>query len=303
MTKVEEEAAEELRRLVRAFLETEPLYKKQVVAATVPLPSGIEIFPSTLGRFCPGCEARTTWHAEWPGAGSLRTFYAPGYLADYRCSECPGGERRQERLSIWVTVRAVDLKVPQLSVPGLFDSTASQWELRKIGQSELPVPRVDRSVERVLGDEAPYYRKALGCYAGGFGLGAHAYLRRIIENRTSDILDRIEEAARIDGDEETRAKLELARKGTRESDRLRLAANALPSWLRPGGTNPLAILYGAYSDELHNSESEETALERARTLMKAFEFLVVRVAEHFADFKEFGQTLQSENSPPRGPEE
>lgn len=121
--------------------------------------------------------------------------------------------------------------------------------------------------------------------AEGFGLGAVAYFRRVIEDRAGDILDRLRRVAELEGDAEAVAKIDAAKESHSVSDRLKLAVDAVPKALRPAGMNPLGILYGAFSEELHASESDEAALETAQQLQAALDVLVRKLVEHDEDVK------------------
>jgi hypothetical protein len=294
-----QEIIELLRKSAREFLEDAPLFKRVRAQLPSPVASGQDPFPASLGRECETCQQRTTWKRV---EGEGPNHFEKAALVAYRCADCG-----TKTLASWVRVTRFDEKpIPVLPRSGMTlgnsphtvtVAASSEWEFMKIGQSELPAPRMSRDVARLLGDEAQYYKKALACLGEGFGLGACAYLRRIIENRTNALLDRIADVVAADGDEATKARIDGAMKSPYASDRLKVAAEVLPSWLRPGGANPLAILFGAFSDELHSGTREEDALTRAQDLCKAFEFLVTRMTEHLADAQRFRESVLRESQP------
>jgi hypothetical protein len=135
------------------------------------------------------------------------------------------------------------------------------------------------------------YQKALSCIAGGFGIGAHAYLRCVVEKRADLLLDQIDKVLAEDPDAALHADLDAARQAPAASERLKLAAKALPSVLRPGGSNPLGLLYGALSATLHGETEEADALKQAVAICEAFEFIMIKSADHVADAVKFKKSM------------
>lgn len=116
--------------------------------------------------------------------------------------------------------------------------------------------------------------------AEGFGLGAVAYFRRVIEDKGTELVDRLKRIAEAEGDAERAAQLEAAKASPHVSDRLKAAVAAVPPSMRPGNMNPLGVLYGAFSEELHAGESDEKALDTAQTLHRALDILMRRLVEY-----------------------
>jgi hypothetical protein len=56
----------------------------------------------------------------------------------------------------------------------------------KVGQFPAPSANIPNQIEKRLGASAIFYRRALTSRNQGYGLGAVAYLRRVIENKTHD---------------------------------------------------------------------------------------------------------------------
>jgi hypothetical protein len=129
---------------------------------------------------------------------------------------------------------------------------------RKLGQwpaqTTDPAPEVEKAISEPT---RALYRKALTTLSHGFGMGSLAYFRRIVEDSTGEILSTFLAAAKAEGDDDTIAAIESAMSSRAADERLKLAADALPATLRPGGVNPLSALYGHYSQGLHGLSDEE----------------------------------------------
>jgi hypothetical protein len=86
--------------------------------------------------------------------------------------------------------------------------------------------------------------------------------------------------------------IQKARLSQSAAERLGLAVQKVPATLRPGNTNPLAVLYGALSGAVHQ-EPEEKALITALRLMKTLVFLFEELKERMATAEEYASELQS----------
>lgn len=116
------------------------------------------------------------------------------------------------------------------------------------------------ALERMLDeDDLKSYKTAIRLRNFALGLGAVAYLRRIIENRMNDILDILYDAARehkIAAD--VLGKLEAIKRDRRFSVKVDYAGDLLPDHLRPRGVpNPMGILHELASDGLHARTDED----------------------------------------------
>lgn len=271
---------------LRAFLESAPLYKRTEVQYAGGLirqlmkrkqgqtPSD---FPDSVNLPCYGCGRETSWTRQQEHA------LCDADVVAYACAGCG-----KATTGFWVRLeKGREVKTPPQTLSnnmapsiGVVSAFAT-----KIGQTELPVPPATKALDKLLGPDRALYRKGLACMAEGFGLGAVAYFRRVIEDRTGDILLRMRRVAELEADGGAVAKIDEAARSERVSDRLKLAVDAVPKALRPGGINPLGILYGAFSEELHASESDDAALTTAQELHAALDVLVKKLVEHDADVR------------------
>jgi hypothetical protein len=147
------------------------------------------------------------------------------------------------------------------------------WAM-KVGEYPAPAERLPKELEtRLSVGDLDFYRKAIRARTFGFGLASLAYLRRVVENRTNELLDLIVEAAAQQGDtDDVVRRVTEAKAGYQFDQKVELAGQILPRSLRPGGMNPLDALHDLASAGIHRMSEEECLdlFDKART---GFEFL------------------------------
>jgi hypothetical protein len=162
-----------------------------------------------------------------------------------------------------------------------------KW-MMKVGQYPAAEERMPKELEgRLAGSDLDYYQKALRSRAFGFGLASLAYLRRVVENRTNDLLDLVAEAAAEQGGAEDVAKRVADAKTNYQFDqKVDLAAEILPASLKPGALNPLDALHDLSSAGIHRMTEEECLdlFDNART---GFEYVFKRLQVDRADAREY----------------
>ena len=147
----------------------------------------------------------------------------------------------------------------------------------KIGQYPAPSIAASKGMEKALGPELiVFYRKALMNWNFGNGIAAVAYMRRIVEDSTNELIEiaaaeaesRGEPAEVVSG---MRAALNTE-KYTSFEKKLKVAASVFPDSLKVGGHNPLDVLFGAVSKGLH-SLSEDECIQVADRIRLVFEYV------------------------------
>lgn len=118
----------------------------------------------------------------------------------------------------------------------------------------------------------------------GYGLAAVAYFRRIVEDRTNELIDVVTEAARSYGTDE---KVLVALRGAKEQrttfdQKLKVAAEAIPDSLKPDGANALGVLYELLSDGVHG-KNEEECVRIAQEIREVFEYVFVNLKAEVDD--------------------
>ena len=138
-------------------------------------------------------------------------------------------------------------------------------------------PALERQISPELkkhlgGEDYDLYQKALRCRSQNLGIGALAYMRRVVEDRTNELLDMLAAEATQSGGAIDLSEIENAKMSYKFSDKINLAKKIIPSTLKPGSHNPIDQLHDIASEGLHwKSETDCAAMfDKARGV---FEFL------------------------------
>jgi hypothetical protein len=231
-------------------LEDYPLYRKW---------NGDWQTPGTLSRDCQSCGKETTWKYGGNPVPTNSAFK----LLHYSCVNC-GGDN----------VYYLILKL---------NTGASM----KVGQFPMQSVRVANSLAKRLGESATLYRKALTCRNEGYGLAAVAYFRRVVEDKTNELIDVVADAAEahsVPAVEVT--KIRAAKNEKTYEDKLSVAAHAIPEVLRPHGANPFQAMHDILSIGIH-TKSEEECLLIADDTREIFDYLFDRLRTEIVDRTSF----------------
>ena len=144
------------------------------------------------------------------------------------------------------------------------DAKGTVTSVRKIGQEPPWSTRIEKSIASNLSEsDLELYRKALLNASQGFGIGALAYFRRLVEQEVDALLGVLEETATIDEDTVALERLAAAKGQQRAEERLRLVRTPPRRIFAPGGFNPMKILYDCFSEGLHSRSDSEPGLDLA----------------------------------------
>jgi len=149
--------------------------------------------------------------------------------------------------------------------------------IRKVGQSIAWRINLEKELEKDLGEDAELYKKALILLSQSYGIGACAYLRRIIENQINPLLQILYEMRQHEGAETS--ELEQIAETMRRKDftsKVEMAAAILPDSIMIDGDNPVKLMHDRLSVNLH-SLPEEEVIPIARALKTTFEYVVVEL--------------------------
>jgi len=236
-------------------------------------------------RWCPNTRCKTerpfdliipaAFHKEPPGAAEPEE---PGgvYSLSFRCTWC-GSD-----FHCFLEVN------PQWRE----DPDQKLW-VRKVGEA----PRLDLSLdlvlEEALGGDAELYKRAVDCRTRGYGLGACAYLRRVIEHQIDPILRLILEVKKDEGAEKSELdKIRKTIEGKSFADKARLAYQVAPGSIVVEGSNPLKIIHDELSGGVHRL-GENEALEVANELSRALEFVVRELNRQRTAKAEYAKTIKA----------
>jgi hypothetical protein len=247
------------------FLETAPLYKpikynavgEKELKGLYTYCDGVKInrhLPA-ITMYCLKCKDKETFRLNVSGRRfqiypeiEVKTDILEGiFFVYYRCASC-------EQHEICFLLEFRDGKV------------------RKVGQSPSPLEFMDdvpASLRQALGSELDVYRKGLMNESVGFGVGAFAYYRRIVENCITGLLNDIVSVAGKEHD----AILKTILDSHNVSKKIEVVKDLLPDKLKVDGRNPLSEIYNILSVGIHSSSDEE-CLDYAFSLRVIFVCLV-----------------------------
>jgi hypothetical protein len=166
--------------------------------------------------------------------------------------------------------------------------------LIKVGQFPAQEQNPPNEVARAMSDdEAKLYRRALTCRNFSYGIGALAYLRRLVEDKMNDLLDLIEEAARQTEDiPEELQKIAEVKKSYRFDDKISYAAAVLPKHLKREGVNPIDSLHDLASEGLHH-KSEDECIQIFDKCTAAFEYVFRQLRVELDDAKDYLSAIRN----------
>jgi hypothetical protein len=179
-----------------------------------------------------------------------------------------------------------------------YEDQAHDPYIMKAGQWPPWSPRIDKRLQKLLGENLDNYKKGRYCEQEGFGIGAFAYYRRIIEDGIDGLLDALYDMFTEEEKEKYSADIEKAKIERVAEKKIEIVKEILPSHLRPGGVNPLAKLHSCLSAGLH-SGSEEECLGTARNIRISLEYLLkglVEVQKEKVDYRKAMNRLEDHRS-------
>ncbi|NYT33911.1 hypothetical protein [Rhizobium sp. WYCCWR 11128] len=147
----------------------------------------------------------------------------------------------------------------------------------KVGQFPPWDIQGNKQVERLLGDHRSYLRKGLICEGQGYGIGAFAYYRRIVEETIDGLLDEIPQllgGAELEQFSDALAKTKTTRV---TAEKIEIIKDLIPPVLRPDGMNPLRLLHETLSEGLH-AQSDSDCMANAETIREILTFLANQIA-------------------------
>lgn len=144
----------------------------------------------------------------------------------------------------------------------------------------------DKNLSALLGDHQDYYKKGLVCESQGYGIGAYAYYRRIIEEIIGSLLDSITYLIPESEKQKYLEALNQTKKTIIAQKKIELVKDLLPEILRPDGMNPLNLLHSTLSEGLH-AKTDEECLEIAGSIRDILVFLVNQILQTKESSKKF----------------
>lgn len=136
-----------------------------------------------------------------------------------------------------------------------------------------------------------WYFKGINAITENYGIGALAYFRRIIEKELLHIITEIKELPDSHG-------LEIQKLLNEHEQNSSLSSiyenifHHLPNSLKSLGDNPIKLLYNQTSEGLH-SLTDDQALNKAKTIQKLLEFVIVKIYEERSQIRELKDAIKA----------
>lgn len=161
----------------------------------------------------------------------------------------------------------------------------------KVGQCPPWEIVPDKNLSTLLGDHQDYYKKGLVCESQGYGIGAYAYYRRIIEEIIDSLLDSITDLIPESEKQKYLEAFNKTKKTIIAQKKIELVKDLLPEILRPDGMNPLNLLHSTLSEGLH-AKTDEECLEIAESIREILVFLVNQILQTEESSKKFTTSMR-----------
>jgi hypothetical protein len=156
----------------------------------------------------------------------------------------------------------------------------------KVGELPAFGPPIPTRTISLVGPDRDIFLQGRRCENQGFGIGAYAYYRRVIENQWHRLLGEIAKACeRTSADSALVAQLRAAQKETSFKRAFDTVTGAIPSTLLINGQSPLTLLHTVLSDGVHDRTDEE-CLEQARSIRVVLYDLAERLDQVLRDQSE-----------------
>lgn len=268
------------------FIEKWPLYTR----------AGIVNFevPDAITLMCNECKKATTWQ-RGDSTGVASNVFEGIFSVWYKCGLC----KEQKYLVIY---RKLDWRrKPELppGPAGYYNINDYQWNaVQKIGQLPAPSIHIPAELKARLGASEAFYREGLMCRGYNLGVGAVAYMRRVIEDKTDELIDVVVDLAKTQNIDEKEIKaLAAAKTQVRYEDKLRVASEVIPNALRPGGVNPLGQLYRHLSVGVHD-KTDDQCIEIFDDLKEDFEYVFRNLHLQAKEARAFADRVQKREGKP-----
>lgn len=245
--------------------------------------------PTRLSFHCEHCGKETTWIRVQDDTyeAPVNTQGVGFHWVAYGCNLCG-----REHLVVMYRVLATSQK-PVRGAP-IPRSITVVTKVQKVGQHPPLTINIPRPLERNLGkDSATLYKRSLVNRNEGYGLGAVTYIRRVVEDKTEDLIEVVAQLAEAHNiGEDVVEKIRAAKEERTTYDKkLQIASTVIPASLIVDGVNPLAVLFDLVSTGLHDL-TEEQCIAIADKTKNVFEFTFTHLRAEMEKRQDFVDTLK-----------
>ena len=251
------------------FLENYPLYRKFEFIAPYKLD---DIDKVNINLFCEECNSNQTFNMEYDYS-DISSFFNDDsggqvVILRYLCAHCNYYRR--------IFVIRID---------------KSRKYILKVGQYPPWDISVEKKYKKYLGKYEKYYINGKICESQGYGIGANAYYRRVIEGIIDDLLDMILQLMNKDEKQEYKIALIETKNSKNAQEKIALVKDLLPKSLLPEQFNPLKTLHGVLSEGIHEKDDEE-CLKDAEIIREIITYLIKQINKDVIDQKEYTENMK-----------
>ena len=255
------------------FLEEKPLYSKSVLET----PNFIrELKKVNINMFCDTCK-------------NIRTFNMTNDYSDsaeHIHPNNPKGITYELEDNKYITLDYLCASCKEFQRFFFIRIDENTDYVQKIGQFPPLDISIPKYIRKAIGEYEDYYKKGRISENFGYGIGAHAYYRRIIEGIIDELLDKVSNLFPEDEKEIYAEALSRAKKAKNATDKIEIVKNLVPPILILDRYNPLKTLHEALSIGIH-VESDEVCIENAIIIRKNLEFLVEAIYRYEERTREY----------------
>lgn len=257
--------------ILRKFLIEYPLYHKLKYTFILRNSNlGQTLLLPSLHMYCQTCASDQTFNVY--GRSDNRYQIREGVsLLEYQCVSCKD----------FMQVYILSFELIGNNIVGI----------TKVGQFPPIDIGIDLELKSKLGPYVGLYKKGRICESQGYGIGAYAYYRRIVELVIDTLLDDIPNLLSDEGKKEYAIALVKTKSTQVAQEKIALVKDLLPPILRPNGVNPLSILHGTLSQGLHTGSDEE-CLDSASQIREVLVFLVHQISTVSSASKSFTESMR-----------
>jgi len=179
-------------------------------------------------------------------------------------------------------------------VPGTENGPFPEVYLRKFGQFPAIQRNPEKEVYNYLQEsDRDFYNRALANLSIGYGIGAYAYLRRIVENEIKRIVSDIADL-NYPGVEKVKIAWTNYQSNHQMNTLIHSIGQFLPSSLKEVGDNPIKALYQQASGGIHEF-SEQECLDKAKHIDTLLQYVIKRISSLKLEFEQVKDALKALN--------
>ncbi|MDP8238440.1 MAG: hypothetical protein P9X24_05080 [Candidatus Hatepunaea meridiana] len=166
----------------------------------------------------------------------------------------------------------------------------------KLGEIPSFGPPVPNHFLTLIGDDSHLFLSGRQCENQGFGIGACAYYRRIVDQQWQKLISEILRVSKgINADKEIITTLESSLSEHKFKRAVEIVKDAIPPVLLINGHNPITFLYSSTSRGIHELTDSE-CLEIATSIRTVLVELSIKIKQALSNKRELIEAMNKLNS-------